>query len=321
MECNKDEAFRAREIAEARMQRGEFQEALKFATKAKNLYAGVANISHILTICEVHNAAKRKLSPCDMDWYAILQIERLADETSIKKQYRRLALLLHPDKNKFSGAETAFKLVGQANGVLSDQAKRSLYDKKFAVSVRGPVPKSTNSKKKAGQKTFWTCCQHCNAKYQYCMPFLNATILCKQCLKSFKARSIPLVNIQKESPTYGPPKPASESTGGKPPGGGEHGSTFVRPNPMPMKKCSSGVGGHSEGEKSKDDCAPAFTSVESQTSKYVGSKRVMQSAPDSRESFKAGNGYEMKDAYVREDGIDPSRLDAGRSCKQKQQHV
>jgi len=29
----------------------------------------------------------------------------------------------------------------------------------------------------------------------------------------------------------------------------------------------------------------------------------------------------MKDAYVREDDIDPSRLDAGSSCRQKQQHV
>ncbi|WVY97119.1 hypothetical protein V8G54_029270 [Vigna mungo] len=309
MECNKDEALRARKIAEARMQSGKFQEALKFATKAKNLYADVGNISHVLTICEVHNAAQRKLSPSEMDWYAILQIERLADETAIKKQYKRLALLLHPDKNKFAGAETAFKLVGQANGVLSDQAKRSLYDKQFAVSVRSrPVPESSDSKKKAVQKTFWTRCQHCNTKYELFIPFVNSPIRCKECSKSFKARAIPLVNIQKESPMHGPPKPASESTGGKTPGGGEHASAFVRPNPMSMKKCSSGVGG------------PPSTGTESQTSKNVGSKRVRQSAPDSGESFKAGNIYEMKDAYVRENDIYPSGRDAGRSCRQKQ-HV
>jgi curved DNA-binding protein CbpA len=29
----------------------------------------------------------------------------------IKKQYRKFALQLHPDKNKFSGAEAAFKLI------------------------------------------------------------------------------------------------------------------------------------------------------------------------------------------------------------------
>ncbi|CAJ1976189.1 unnamed protein product [Sphenostylis stenocarpa] len=320
MDCNKDEALRAWKIAEARMQRGEFLEALKFASKAKNLYADVGNISHVLTICEVHNAAQKQLSPSDMDWYAILQIERLADETAIKKQYKRLALLLHPDKNKFAGAEAAFKLIVQANGVLSDQAKRSLYDKKFAVPVRGSVPKSTHSKKKVGQKTFWTCCQHCKTKHQYCMPFGNATIRCKQCLKTFKARAIPLENTQKESPMHGPPRP--ESTGGKSPGGGEHASTFVRPNPMHMKKCSSGVGGHSEGEgeKCKDGYVSASTGMESQTSKNVGGKRVRQSAPDLRESFKADKCDEMKDAYVRENDLDPSRLDTGRYCKQKQ-HV
>ena len=45
MECNKDEGLRARQIAGARTQRGEFVEALKFATKAKRLYADVENIT------------------------------------------------------------------------------------------------------------------------------------------------------------------------------------------------------------------------------------------------------------------------------------
>jgi len=143
MECNKDEAVRARQIAEARMQRGEFVEALRFANKAKKLYAEVENITQILTICEVHNAAQKKVSATDMDWYEILQVERLADEAVIKKQYRRLALLLHPDKNKYAGAEAAFKLIGQANGVLSDQAKRSSYDSQFGVSTKGAARKST----------------------------------------------------------------------------------------------------------------------------------------------------------------------------------
>ncbi|KAG5004288.1 hypothetical protein JHK84_028556 [Glycine max] len=316
MEFNKDEAVRARQVAEARMQRGEFVEALKFATKAKKLCADVVNITHVITICEVHNAAKKKLSATDLDWYAILQIEGLADEAAIKKQYRRLALLLHPDKNKFAGAEAAFKLVGQAKGVLSDQAKRSLFDKNFGASVRGAAVKSTGSKKQVRQKTFWTCCQHCNAKYQYSIPFLNATLRCQQCLKTFKAGAIPFV-VQKESPVHGPPKPASENTGGNPLGR-DHAGTFGRSNPVPMKKCAAGVGVHCEGEKSKDGHVPASRGMDPQTSKNVGSKRVWQSAPDSGESFKAGNGDEMKDAYVQENAVDPSRLNAGRSSRKKQ---
>ncbi|TKY52174.1 DnaJ-like subfamily B member 12 [Spatholobus suberectus] len=392
MDCNKDEAVRARQIAEARMQRGEFVEALKFATKAKKLYADVENITQILTICEVHSAAMKKFCGSDMDWYAILQIEGLADEATIKKQYRRLALLLHPDKNKFAGAEAAFKLIGQANGVLSDQAKRSLYDIKFGASVRGAVPKtshhysngkvfaakrdanakkiqknfdlhhysngnvfaakhdanttnfqknsgshhysngnvfaakrdanatnyqknsypsSTGSNNQAGQKTFWTSCQHCNTKYQYCVIVVNATLRCPQCLKSFKAHVISFgyqgvspiftsVNIQKEAPMHGPSKPASESTG---------------VNPKSMKKCAAGADGHCDGEKSKDGYVPASKGMESQTSKNVGSKRVRQSAPDS--DFNPRND-EMKDAYVRENDVDPSRVNARRSSRKKQ---
>ncbi|CAJ2628620.1 unnamed protein product [Trifolium pratense] len=141
MECNKDEAVRAKQFAESRMQRGQFVEALKFANKAKKLYADVDNIAQILAICEVHVAALNKLSCFEMDWYRILQTERLSEEAIIKKQYRKLALLLHPDKNKFAGAEAAFKLIGEANSVLSDQAKRSLHDMKVKAHVRAAAPK------------------------------------------------------------------------------------------------------------------------------------------------------------------------------------
>jgi curved DNA-binding protein CbpA len=143
MECNKDEAVRAKQLAESRMQRGQFVEALKFANKAKKLYAEVDNIAQILAICEVNIAASNKLSSSEMDWYRILQTERLSEEAIIKKQYRKLALLLHPDKNKFAGAEAAFKLIGEANRVLSDQATRSLHDMKVKTHVRAAVPKKT----------------------------------------------------------------------------------------------------------------------------------------------------------------------------------
>ncbi|VVB17487.1 unnamed protein product [Arabis nemorensis] len=51
----------------------------------------------------------------------ILQVEPDADESTIKKQYKKLALHLHPDKNKFPGDESAFKLIGEAKRVLLDK--------------------------------------------------------------------------------------------------------------------------------------------------------------------------------------------------------
>jgi len=143
MECNKDEAVRVKQLAETKMQTGEFVEALKFANKAKKLYADVENIAQILAVCEVHNAALNKLSMSEMDWYGILQAESLSEEAIIRKQYRKLALLLHPDKNKFAGAEAAFKMIGEANSLLTDKAKRSLYDMKVKAHVRDSVPKTS----------------------------------------------------------------------------------------------------------------------------------------------------------------------------------
>ena len=62
------------------------------------------------------------------DFYEILSVTKEVGDTDLKKQYRRLALLLHPDKNKAPGAGEAFKSVGNAFAILSDVEKRKQYD-------------------------------------------------------------------------------------------------------------------------------------------------------------------------------------------------
>jgi len=63
------------------------------------------------------------------DYYDILGVERNADKSDIKKAYRKLALKYHPDKNPTKEAEERFKEVSEAYAVLSDDEKRSMYDK------------------------------------------------------------------------------------------------------------------------------------------------------------------------------------------------
>ena len=62
------------------------------------------------------------------DYYDILGIEKTADVTQIKREYRKLALQFHPGKNKPKIAEEAFKKVNQAFSVLNDKNKWKNYD-------------------------------------------------------------------------------------------------------------------------------------------------------------------------------------------------
>jgi preprotein translocase subunit Sec63 len=101
MECNKEEALRAKEIAEKKFEVQDFAGARKYILKAQQLFPALENISQMVAVCDVHCVAQAKLNGYDMDWYGILQLEATSDDSSIKKQYRKLALLLHPDKNKF----------------------------------------------------------------------------------------------------------------------------------------------------------------------------------------------------------------------------
>ncbi|CAL5208538.1 unnamed protein product [Lathyrus oleraceus] len=354
MECNKDEAVRAKQVAESRMQKGEYVEALKFAIKAKQLYPDVENIAQILAVCEVHNAALNKLYRAEMDWYGILQTEKLSEEAVIRKQYRKLALLLHPDKNKFAGAEAAFKLIGEANGVLNDQTKRILHDMKVRahlqeMKVKGnlkavvpttsshhsngnvfaanQVPNATKHRKNVSSnvpcdpnlklQTFWTACNHCNTRFQFYIYVKNRALVCQNCKKSFIAFGISQQTTSsyvpfgapKAVPTQVPPNPGSTSKDEKPLGGGSE-DTFVRSTPR-MKTCDTGVGKDHKDEKSKNAYVPVSKPKESQASKNVGSKRVRQPEPDSKERFNTRNNDENQD---------PSRLNVRRSSRQKQ-HV
>ena len=64
--------------------------------------------------------------------YKILGVEEGADPKEIKKAFRKLSLLYHPDKNTGEGAQAAadmFIKVTKAHDVLTDDATRENYEK------------------------------------------------------------------------------------------------------------------------------------------------------------------------------------------------
>ncbi len=65
----------------------------------------------------------------EKDYYAILGVSKTADDTEIKKAYRKLARKFHPDQNQGDAkAEAKFKEIGEAYAVLSDKEQRGQYD-------------------------------------------------------------------------------------------------------------------------------------------------------------------------------------------------
>jgi len=63
------------------------------------------------------------------DFYDVLGVTRDADEATIKKAYRKLAMKYHPDRNPDDKkSEEKFKEAKEAYEILSDSSKRATYD-------------------------------------------------------------------------------------------------------------------------------------------------------------------------------------------------
>lgn len=168
MEVNKDEAYRCLDRAEYYIIEGDIEKAEKFINKSKKLFPtseadellkklktqGSRKHSTANAKPDGQNAKKRKNTPpgspraeranqptytkaqldtvkkvnnCK-DFYDVLSIKKDATDTDIKKAYKKLALVLHPDKNHAPGAAEAFKTVGNAVATLTDAEKRKRYD-------------------------------------------------------------------------------------------------------------------------------------------------------------------------------------------------
>ncbi|SFV63748.1 Chaperone protein DnaJ [hydrothermal vent metagenome] len=73
------------------------------------------------------------------DYYEVLGVDKNADDSKIKKAYKRLAMKLHPDRNKDNKEESEkkFKEVQKAYAILSDPQKRQAYDQFGHAGVDG----------------------------------------------------------------------------------------------------------------------------------------------------------------------------------------
>ncbi|XP_028765101.1 uncharacterized protein LOC114723113 [Neltuma alba] len=224
MECNKDDALRAKELAEKKFLEMDLAGAKRFALKAQDLYPGLGGLSQLLATLEVYVSAEKRING-EIDWYNVLGVDPLADDETIRRHYRKMALALHPDKNKSVGSDGAFKLISQAWSLFSDKGKRMFYDQRRNLwgSFQGvpngkpSVPESQNgffnifntANWKARdhatsvypnptpappvslKQSFWTTCGACRTQFEYPTVYLNCNLMCNCCHKPFLARETP----------------------------------------------------------------------------------------------------------------------------------
>ncbi|KAK3004521.1 hypothetical protein RJ639_018854 [Escallonia herrerae] len=111
---------------------GDIAGAKRLAVKAGNLYRNLEGLPHMIAVLDAYSFAK---NGGEADYYAIHGVNQEVDEATLRKQYRKQLLVLHPDKDKSVGADGAFKLLSEAWDVLSSKTRRSTYDEKRNAQV------------------------------------------------------------------------------------------------------------------------------------------------------------------------------------------
>ncbi|XP_061395097.1 transcription factor mef2A [Musca vetustissima] len=69
------------------------------------------------------------------DAYSILGVPRNSSQEQIRKHYKKIAVLVHPDKNKQPGAEEAFKVLQRAFELIAEPENRLSYDQSLAEAL------------------------------------------------------------------------------------------------------------------------------------------------------------------------------------------
>ncbi|CAL5213581.1 unnamed protein product [Lathyrus oleraceus] len=138
---NRPEAERWLYTANKLLSARDLHGARSFAIRARESDPTFDASELLLAVIDTLLAGESRINDHHRDWYGILQILRYTTNIDhIANQYRRLALLLDPNRNPFAFSGHAFSLVHDAWSVLSNSAKKAMYDSDLRLLTTPPVP-------------------------------------------------------------------------------------------------------------------------------------------------------------------------------------
>ncbi|XP_010065719.2 uncharacterized protein LOC104452917 [Eucalyptus grandis] len=207
----------------------DFHGARTFAIRVRESDPGLDLADHMLAVVDVLLAGESRVVSDQPDWYAVLQLGHFTQNLElIASHFRRLAVLLAPDRNRFPFADQALRLASDAWSVLSSPGKKAAYDSELKLGLLGQLgnqtPPSRNVRgsdghappaederpffgngtpvqprpiRPASQATesasasFWTACPYCFYLYEYPRVYAECVLRCQNCKRAFQAVAVP----------------------------------------------------------------------------------------------------------------------------------
>lgn len=172
-------------LAESCFDCGDLMSALNHARKALSLSPNSEGLSAMATAFEIISSAAATAGGMP-EWYKVLKVEPFSHINTIKQQYRKLALVLHPDKNPYAGCEEGFKLLNEAFRVFSDKVRRTEYDMKLRIRIQGELV--SGGCDDAETSKFSTVCSGCRSVHMFDRKYVGQNLMCPSCKNSFEAK-------------------------------------------------------------------------------------------------------------------------------------
>ncbi|XP_048347207.1 dnaJ homolog subfamily C member 14 [Sphaerodactylus townsendi] len=137
-------------------------------------------VAHLLAMA---HTPEEELNP-----FQVLGVEATASDAELKRAYRQLAVLVHPDKNKHPQAEEAFKVLRAAWDIVSNPERRKEYEIKrmaeteLTKSMNEFLSKLQDDLKEAMNTMMCNKCQGKHKRFEMDRDPLNARY-CADCSK------------------------------------------------------------------------------------------------------------------------------------------